>query len=136
MKKEKNVKMIKEQDDVARTVLNDSKSGRKKNNVEMENSEEVFKLLVVTVAQGFSADVVEASRDAGADGAFIVEGRGLGKSEKKFFGLNIEPETEIVFIAVPEKDCVKISKAIYSKCRFSDASRCCIFILPVMSYFL
>ena len=99
-------------------------------------SKQSMKLLVVSVAQGFSFDVVEAARAAGGDGAFIVEGRGLGKSEKKFFGLNIEPETEMVFLAVPEKICVKVAKAIYAKCRFTDESRCSVFVLPVSSYFV
>lgn len=114
----------------------DKKSTKKIEQKIDDKADGVLKLLVACVAQGFATDVVEAAREAGADGAFFVEGRGFGKSEKKFFGLNIEPETEIVFMAVPEKICVKVAKAIYSICRFTDASRCSVFVLPVMSYFL
>lgn len=97
---------------------------------------EPMKMLVAIVSRGFSSDVVEAAREAGSEGAVIIEGRALGKNEKKFFGLRIEPEAEMVFIAVPERICVKVSKAIYSKFNFMGEARGMVLVLPLSSYFI
>ena len=110
--------------------------GEKKRGIETRKNKEPMKLVVAFVARGYSADVVEAAREAGNEGACILEGRGLGKTEKKFFGLRLEPETEMVMIAVPERLSVKVSKAIYAKCSFSSPARGMVLVLPVSSYYL
>ena len=95
-----------------------------------------LKLILAVVSRGFASQVVELARNAGSDGAVIVDGRALGKTEKRFFGLRIEPETELVFIAVPENICVKVSKAIYSKFNFTSQAKGMVLVLPVSSYYL
>ena len=95
-----------------------------------------LKLIVAIVSRGFASQVVELARNAGSDGAVIVDGRALGKTEKKFFGLRIEPETELVLIAVPENICVKVSKAIYSKFNFTSQTKGIVLVLPISSYYL
>ena len=94
-----------------------------------------LKLLVVSTKTGFASKAIEAARTAGGEGAVVLEGRGLGKSEKKFFGLRIEPETEITLIAVPEELSLKIAKAIYKACPYSSSARGQVLVLPVSHYF-
>lgn len=102
----------------------------------IENEEKKFKLVVAIVARGFSSEVVAASVEAGNDGAVIIQGRGVGKTEKKFFGLRIEPENEVVMILVPEELVVTVSKAIYSKIDFKSEGRGLVFVLPVTNVFI
>ena len=90
-----------------------------------------LKLLVISTKTGFSAKAIEAAREAGGEGAVAFEGRGLGRSEKKFFGLRIEPETEITLIAVPEEKCLAIAKAVYKACPYSSAARGQVMVLPI-----
>lgn len=109
----------------------------KKENIEVQETkiekvdEKKFKLVVAVVARGFAHEVVAASVEAGNEGAVIIQGRGVGKSEKKFFGLHLEPENEMVLIIVPEELVVKVSKAIYAKFDFKSEARGLVFVLPI-----
>jgi nitrogen regulatory protein PII len=58
-------------------------------------------LIVTIVKKGWSDRVVQASREAGAEGGTILMGRGTGIHENKsLFGLPIEPEKEIILTIV------------------------------------
>ena len=94
-----------------------------------------MKLLAITVRLGYSAVAIEAARAAGGEGAIVVDGRGVGNSEKNFFGLRIEPETEMILMAVPEKDSLKIAKAVYAACPFASDARGQVLVLPLSHYF-
>ena len=95
-----------------------------------------LKLLVVTTRVGYSAAAIEAARSAGGEGAVVIDGRGVGPAEKKFFGLRIEPETEMTLIAVPEELSLKIAKAIYAACPYSSPARGQVMVLPIAHYFM
>ena len=107
-----------------KTTIKSAKTGKKE-----------MKLLVICTRVGFSSAAIEAAREAGGEGALVLEGRGVGKTEKKFFGLRIEPETEIVLMAVPEKDCLKIAKAVYAACPYTSDARGQVLVLPLSHYF-
>ena len=60
-----------------------------------------FELIVTIVNKGFAEDVVDAAKEAGAEGGTILKGRGTGIHENgKLFGMTIEPEKEIILSAV------------------------------------
>jgi nitrogen regulatory protein PII len=61
-------------------------------------------ILIVTITRkGWGDTVLNASREAGAEGGTVVFGRGCGIHEnKKLFGLMIEPEKEVVLTVVPK----------------------------------
>lgn len=94
-----------------------------------------MKLLAITVRLGYSAVAIEAARAAGGEGAIVVDGRGVGNSEKNFFGLRIEPETEMILMAVPEIDSLKIAKAVYAACPYTSDARGQVLVLPLSHYF-
>ena len=94
-----------------------------------------MKLLAITVRLGYSTAAIEAARAAGGEGAIVVDGRGVGNSEKNFFGLRIEPETEMILMAVPEKDSLKIAKAVYAACPYTSDARGQVLVLPLSHYF-
>ena len=72
--------------------------------------DDLYKLVVTIVQRGYSDEVVFAAKSAGAKGAVIMQGKGVGTSEHKFFGFKIDPENEVVMILVKEELVVPIMK--------------------------
>ena len=61
-----------------------------------------LELVVCIINAGFSQNVVEVARNAGAKGGTIVRGRGTANPEaEEFFGLTIQPDKEVLLILVP-----------------------------------
>lgn len=62
-----------------------------------------FSMIIVTVNQGFSDDVIDTAKEAGAKGGTIIRGRRRGlDSAMKFWGISLQEEQEIVLIIVPK----------------------------------
>lgn len=60
-------------------------------------------LIVTVVKKGCVEKIIEASKKAGAEGGTVIPGRGIGIHEgKKFFGIPIEPEKEILLTLIPK----------------------------------
>ena len=67
-------------------------------------SNRAFDLIVTIVNRGVAEDVIEASREAGAEGGTVVLGRGIGVHDKaKFLGIPVEPAKDIVLTVTPEE---------------------------------
>jgi nitrogen regulatory protein P-II 1 len=59
-------------------------------------------LIVTIVRKGWGEAVLEATMAAGAHGGTIIPARGIGKNEQqRVFGIQIEPEKEVVLTLVP-----------------------------------
>jgi nitrogen regulatory protein PII len=59
-------------------------------------------LIVSIVRKGWGDTVLEATMKAGAHGGTVLFGRGIGRNEQqRVFGIQIEPEKEIVLTVVP-----------------------------------
>lgn len=68
----------------------------------MRPCETPLRLIVTIVSRGCADSVIEAARKAGAEGATILTGRGMGIHEKAtVLGIPIEPEKEIVLVLIP-----------------------------------
>ena len=93
--------------------------------------DDLYKLVVAVVQRGYSDEVVFSAKSAGAKGAVILQGKGEGASERKFFGFKIEPENEVVLILVKEEIVVPIMKAIYAMTDYQSSARGMVFALPV-----
>ncbi len=62
-----------------------------------------FSMIIVTVNQGFSDEVIDTAKSAGAKGGTIIRGRRRGMdAAMKFWGISLQEEQEIVFIIVPK----------------------------------
>jgi nitrogen regulatory protein P-II 1 len=73
----------------------------------------VFDLIVTIVNKGHSDTIIAASKKAGAEGGTIIPGRGTGVNEnKKFWGIPIEPEKDLILTIVPRENTDHILKAI------------------------
>jgi len=89
-------------------------------------------LIVVIVRKGCGDTVVEACLKAGADGATVMFGRGVGIHERqKFLGIPIEPEKEIVLSVVPRDKAEMILDKVEEAADLDKPGTGIGFILPV-----
>ncbi|MEQ2876363.1 P-II family nitrogen regulator [Enterococcus asini] len=72
-----------------------------------------LEMIVTIVDRGVGEDVNEYSKQAGANGGTILHGKGTSIKEKnRFFGLEIEPEKDIVLTLVPDTLTATVMDAI------------------------
>lgn len=90
-----------------------------------------FETLFAIVNSGFSGVVMDAAREAGANGGTIVHARGSGSLQaQKKYGIAITPEKEIVIILVNKKNVDKIMNAVYTAAGVGTPASGIIFSLP------
>ncbi|WP_341200844.1 P-II family nitrogen regulator [Planomicrobium okeanokoites] len=71
------------------------------------------KLMIAIVKRGYSRPVIAEAKKAGADGATIVYGEGIGRNEKPtFLGLPVTHEKDVVFIAVDGEIEAPVAEAV------------------------
>lgn len=91
-----------------------------------------FELIVTIVNKGFAEDVVDAAKEAGAEGGTILKGRGTGIHENaKLFGMTIEPEKEIILTLVDDSKTKQILSAISSAVNLDKPHTGIAFVLDV-----
>lgn len=71
------------------------------------------KLLVTIVKKNTGSKIVQASKEAGAEGGTIILGKGEGIHEtKKFLGISVDPEKEVVLTLIPEEKVDAVIRAV------------------------
>ena len=91
-----------------------------------------FELVLCIVNAGFSQNVMESARAAGARGGTILRARGSANPEaEEFFSINIQPDKEVLLILVPKAIKDDVLKAIYKDCGLADEAKGIAFSLPV-----
>lgn len=98
----------------------------------MENKQ-THELLVVIVKQGYTDQVMNAARSAGATGGTVIHAKGAGTTDlaKKFFGVSIASEREMVFILTRQENRNEIMKAIMAQAGMKTAAEGMVFSMPV-----
>ncbi len=62
-----------------------------------------YELIITIVESGQGEEVIDLAKKAGAKGATTLHGKGSGIHDSgKFFGLEIEPEKDLVLVLVPQ----------------------------------
>lgn len=91
-----------------------------------------FDLIVTIVNRGNAVDVVQASKDAGAEGGTVINGRGSGIHETaKLFGIPIEPEKDIVLTLIDKTKVEEVLDAITERVGLKHAGQGIAFVLDV-----
>ena len=91
-----------------------------------------FELIITIVNKGFADFVIDASRDAGATGGTILNGRGTGVHENEsFLGVNIQPEKEIVVTLVKKENKKTIMQEICDRTKLQEHGKGICFSMPV-----
>ena len=93
-----------------------------------------YELLIAISNQGYTELVMDAARGAGAGGGTVVHAKGTGmEGAKKFLGVSLAEEKEIVLIVVKSVDKNSVMRAIMDEAGLESKARTIIFSLPVTS---
>ncbi len=93
-----------------------------------------FMLIAAIVHRGFSENVMEAARSAGASGGTVLHSRQIdSEAITSKWGLNGQEEKEIVLILAGEANKAGIMKAISEKCGVHSEAKGLVLSLPIDS---
>ena len=91
-----------------------------------------YDLILTIVSRGFADQVVDAARQAGANGGTIFYARGTGIHEiEKFFSISIQPEKEIVINVVKHEHLKGILDSIVAAAGLATEGRGLTFSMPI-----
>ena len=94
---------------------------------EMKNA-----LVLALINRGFSGDVMEAAKSAGATGGTVIHSRSIGNEEATaLLGLDTQEEKEMVMILTSSKNRLPIMEAITTHCGTHSAAKGLVMSLPV-----
>ena len=98
-----------------------------------ETKNKEYHLIVTIVTEGYSENVMNAAKKAGASGGTLIRGRSLyqKKSKRQFLGFSIEPEKDVVFIVADNKIKNDIMNAIVKETGLKTKGGGIIFSLPI-----
>ena len=91
-------------------------------------------LVIAVINQGYSENVMDVARGAGARGGTIVHARRSGVEDAaKFFGISLQAEKEIVAILVPKCQKKELMQELAKACGMKTDAHGIIVSLPVQS---
>ena len=95
-------------------------------------NENKYEMVVCIVNAGFSQNVVEAARTAGARGGTVIRARGTANPEaEEFFNIHVQPEKELLMILVPKAIKDEVMRAVYKEAGLAAEAQGIAFSLPV-----
>lgn len=107
---------------------NESKE-RKEESVMAETK---YSLITAVINQGYSEEVMDVARAAGAGGGTVVHSRRMGNKEAMgFWGMSIQEEKEMLFIVAGNDSKLKIMQAIGEKCGIHSEAKGIVLSLPI-----
>lgn len=109
----------------------DKKEGDMADTTEIKANEKLFELIIAIADSDRIDEVMAAAREAGARGGTRLKAKGTAPEEvKKFFGVNISEEKELLFIVAPTEQRATLMKAI-SATNTEGKSKAVSFSLPI-----
>lgn len=95
--------------------------------------EGMFKKLTVIVNRGMAEDVMDIARKSGVKGGTIMHGRGVGSElAAKLFGMEIEPEKELVMILMPSELIDKVVNDLFQELHLDNPGNGILLVEPIM----
>lgn len=114
----------------AKQIINKQGAWDRLHDVEVEY---MYKKLTVIVNRGMAEDVMDIARKSGVTGGTIIHGRGTGSEyTEKLFGIEIEPEKELVMILMPGELVEKVVSDIYQELNLENPGNGILFVEPVV----
>lgn len=111
----------------SRRMVKDEKGESNASNTIGEKT--MFKKITVIVNRGMADDVMDIARESGARGGTILHGKGTGtKNAAKLFGMEVEPEKELVLIIVPTEIEEKVVKNLYDDLEMQNSGNGILFV--------
>lgn len=97
-------------------------------------SESNYMMVMSITNQGYSQEVMDSARSAGATGGTVFHARqAVDEKIMNFWGIQIQPEREITIILAKKEDNLAIMQAISQKCGIKSEAKGIVFSLPVES---
>lgn len=91
-----------------------------------------YVVIWVSVASGYSDEVIDAARDAGAKGGTVLRGRQRNSERmSQHLGISMQEERDFVMMVIPREKKGEIMSAISSSCGLKSEARGVIVSLPV-----
>lgn len=104
--------------------------------VERNIEQEDHVLIITIVNRGFSTEVIDAAREAGAQGATTLHGRGLGARDvEKFMNIRVQPEKEVVLVVAKKAHAKGMITRISDATNLTTRAHGICFALPLDSVF-
>jgi nitrogen regulatory protein PII len=98
----------------------------------MEEKKLTHELVVVIANRGYTDMVMDAARKAGATGGTAVHAKGTGTDlARKFFGVSIAEEKELIFILARTEDRKAIMKGVMAGAGMQTEAQSLVFSMPV-----
>lgn len=93
-----------------------------------------YELLIIIANQGYTEDIMEAARSAGATGGTVIHAKGTGmEGAEKFMGFSLASEKEMVYIVVKREIRDNIIHAVMDKAGMNSKAKAVVMSLPVSS---
>ena len=93
-----------------------------------------YELMIAIANQGYIDTVMEAAREANAGGGTVVHAKGTGTElARKYLGVSLVEEKEMIFIVTRSSQKAQIMKAIMEKTGLKSKEKAIVFSLPVSS---
>ena len=93
-----------------------------------------YELLVAIANQGYIDTVMDAARSAKAGGGTVIHAKGTGMElAKKYLGVSLVEEKEVILIVTKSREKNQIMKAIMEQAGLDSIERTIVFSLPVTS---
>lgn len=107
-----------------------SKNGKDDNTM----TETKYVLISAVVNRGFSNEVMDAAKAAGAGGGTVMHSRSIGSEEATtFWGLSVQEEKDIVLILADREKKVDIMRSVSEKCGMQSEAKGIVMSLPIDS---
>ncbi|GHV81138.1 hypothetical protein AGMMS49944_29290 [Spirochaetia bacterium] len=91
-------------------------------------------LIISIVNQGYSDELMNTAREAGATGGTVLNARGQGhEGAVKFFGISVQDEKELILTLVSREKKVSIMRAVCEAHGLNSKAQGIVFSLPVDS---
>lgn len=109
-----------------------SEMSNRKDEIKMTDMK--YSLIAAVVNQGYSEDVMDIAREAGAGGGTVVHSRRIGNKEAmRFWGMSIQEEKEMLLIVTENENKLKIMQAIGEHCGMHSEAKGIVVSLPIDS---
>lgn len=100
--------------------------------VDIMNNNITHSVILAIINSGFSEELVETAKAAGARGGTVINARSTGSGETlSFFGMTVQPEREVVAILVSRENKDQIMDAIEASHGANSKARGIVLALPV-----
>lgn len=118
--------------DEARTAIEERMKERIKGDMTEIHEKSKYNVIWVSVAAGYSDDVIDTARAAGAKGGTVMRGRRRNSEHvSQHFGISIQDEQDFVMIVAPREKKGEIMSAICSACGLRTPAHGTVISLPV-----